>query len=164
VRMRRLVDDMIYLSKLTSKAEAFNEESIKLSDLVQAVAESTQGILMDAQIAWQCGDVPEVVLSGDFDKLVRSFTNLVVNASRYAENKINFNVQKLEKELVFEVRDDGPGLDPNLMEKAFDRFTKGRGGQTGLGLAIVKAIIERHGGTVSVRNDNGAVFEVRLPL
>ncbi|MDP3488394.1 MAG: HAMP domain-containing sensor histidine kinase [Bacillota bacterium] len=164
VRMRRLVDDMIYLSKVTSKVEAFNEESIRLGDLVQATEESTRGILMDANLVLECGQVPDVTITGDFDKLVRSFTNLIANAARYAKTTICLSVEREDNRLLFEVRDDGPGIEPQLMDKAFDRFAKGSRGQTGLGLAIVKAIVERHGGSISVRNDNGAVFEIRLPL
>ncbi|KAF0196359.1 MAG: signal transduction histidine kinase [Bacillota bacterium] len=163
VRMRKLVDDMIYLSKLTSKAEAFNEESIRVGDLVQAMEESTRGILLDANLVLECGQMPDITITGDFDKLVRSFTNLIANGARYAKSTIRLAVAREANALLFEVRDDGPGIEPQLMEKVFDRFTKGSSGQTGLGLAIVKAIVERHGGSVSVRNENGAVFEVRLP-
>jgi two-component system, OmpR family, sensor kinase len=65
------------------------------------------------------------------------------------------------------VRDNGPGIAPEHLPLIFDRFYKSdvarATGGSGLGLSIVKAIVERHGGTVSVRNDSGAVFEILLP-
>jgi len=60
------------------------------------------------------------------------------------------------------VRDDGPGIDPTLGEQAFERFSRGEGGQTGLGLAIVKAIVQSHCGAVAVTNDHGAVFTITM--
>lgn len=164
VRMRRLMDDMIYLSKLTSKTEGFNEETIGLRDLMQAIEESTRGIVMDAHLELKCVPAPDVTLTGDFDKLVRVFTNLIANATRYAAKTISVDVLQHEGGLTLVVRDDGPGIEPHFMDKAFDRFAKGNNGQTGLGLAIVKAIVERHNGTVSVHNEGGAVFTVNLPL
>ena len=69
---------------------------------------------------------------------------------------------------VLTVHDSGAGIPEDQLALIFDRFYKGdasrrSAGGSGLGLSIVKAIIERHGGTISVRNDGGAVFEIVLP-
>jgi signal transduction histidine kinase len=66
------------------------------------------------------------------------------------------------------VRDSGPGIAAEHLPLIFDRFYKAdasrkAAGGSGLGLSIVKEIIERHGGTIRARNDNGAVFEIVLP-
>jgi two-component system OmpR family sensor kinase len=65
------------------------------------------------------------------------------------------------------VRDSGPGVAPEHLPLIFERFYKAdvarATGGSGLGLSIVKAIVERHGGTISVRNERGAVFEILLP-
>ena len=66
------------------------------------------------------------------------------------------------------VRDNGPGIDPSHLPLIFDRFYKAdasrqAAGGSGLGLSIVKAIIERHGGSITVHNDDGAVFDILLP-
>ena len=66
------------------------------------------------------------------------------------------------------VRDTGPGIPEEHLPLIFDRFYKvdaarKAAGGSGLGLSIVKAIVERHGGRISARNDNGAVFEIVLP-
>jgi signal transduction histidine kinase len=67
------------------------------------------------------------------------------------------------------VRDTGPGIPPDQLPHIFDRFYKAdasrkAAGGSGLGLSIARAIVERHGGTIAARNDNGAVFDVTLPL
>jgi signal transduction histidine kinase len=66
------------------------------------------------------------------------------------------------------VRDTGPGIPPAHLPLIFERFYKAdaarkAAGGSGLGLSIVKAIVERHGGTIAARNDNGAVFDIVLP-
>ena len=67
------------------------------------------------------------------------------------------------------IRDNGPGIEASHLSLIFDRFFKADAARTavggsGLGLSIVKAIVERHGGSISARNDGGAVFEILLPL
>src|SRR5262249_57731862 len=70
------------------------------------------------------------------------------------------------------VADEGPGIDPGVGARIFERFTRGdpsrsRGtGGAGLGLSIVAAIVEAHGGRVraSTRDGGGSMFEVRLPI
>jgi signal transduction histidine kinase len=66
------------------------------------------------------------------------------------------------------VRDTGVGIPEEHLPLIFERFYKvdaarKAAGGSGLGLSIVKAIVERHGGRISARNDNGAVFEIVLP-
>ena len=65
------------------------------------------------------------------------------------------------------VGNTGPGIAPEHLPLIFDRFYKAdvsrTSGGSGLGLSIVKAIVERHGGTVTARNEHGALFEILLP-
>jgi signal transduction histidine kinase len=66
------------------------------------------------------------------------------------------------------VHDTGPGIPEDHLPLIFERFYKAdaarkAAGGSGLGLSIVKAIVERHGGTVTARNEQGAVFEIVLP-
>ncbi len=161
--MRRLVDDMIYLSKITGPGEKLVAEPVVLSDLLLAATESTQGIAMDRGLQLVVEPPPEVTITADFDKLVRALTNLIANACRYARSQITVAVYLEQSTVTIEVRDDGPGVEESLLPRVFERFSKGSAGQSGLGLAIVQAIVDGHGGCVSVHNDHGAVFSLRLP-
>jgi signal transduction histidine kinase len=65
------------------------------------------------------------------------------------------------------VKDNGPGIAPEHLPRIFDRFYKAdvarATGGSGLGLSIVKTVVDMHGGTISARNEDGAIFEITLP-
>ncbi|MBR2793541.1 MAG: sensor histidine kinase, partial [Solobacterium sp.] len=67
------------------------------------------------------------------------------------------------EEILVSVEDDGAGIAEEDMPHLFERFYKGKDGRHGIGLAIAKAAAETGGGTITCRNQNGAVFEVRFP-
>jgi signal transduction histidine kinase len=81
---------------------------------------------------------------------------------------MTLSAERAGTQILLSIRDTGPGIAPEHLPNIFDRFykvdvsRKATGG-SGLGLSIAKAIVERHGGAISVRNDNGAVFEILLP-
>jgi len=101
-------------------------------------------------------------------KLRQVFQNLLSNALSFTPEGGKVRVEaRQEGDLVrFDVRDEGPGIAPALLENLFTPFVSKRKGGTGLGLAIVKKIVEAHGGSVEARNNDpppGATFTVRLP-
>ncbi|HWK06912.1 MAG TPA: ATP-binding protein [Puia sp.] len=114
-----------------------------------------------------------IVLGGDESKLKRSIMNLVNNAmDALLDNKVSSPVITISaapdqtgKQVSITIRDNGPGIPPEIMKTIFDPFvTRKKANGTGLGLAIVKQYITAHGGTITVENDNGAVFTILLPM
>ena len=107
---------------------------------------------------------------GDSDRLEQALQNLAANALRHtpADGEILLRSSIAPDGSMLIVRDTGPGIPAEHLPLIFDRFYKvdaarKAAGGSGLGLSIVKAIVERHGGRISARNDNGAVFEILLP-
>ena len=105
-------------------------------------------------------------------QLKQLLTNLLDNAIQFtaAGRAIRFTTRRKENVVEFEIRDEGTGIEPELLPKIFDRFfttanprTGNRG--TGLGLAIAKSIATASGGTISVDSGlgRGSIFVVRLP-
>jgi two-component system CitB family sensor kinase len=97
--------------------------------------------------------------------------NLVDNAldavGPLGGGEIDVSVREEGGEVAVEVRDSGPGVAPELVEEVFTSgFTTkaAEGGYRGFGLALTRTLCVRRGGSVSVRNDDGAVFVARLPL
>ena len=111
---------------------------------------------------------------GDPDRLARALGNLVHNALLHGNGEVTLRAHVDAAWVVVEVEDEGPGMDPELRERAFDRMSRSPGarasGGHGLGLAIVRVIVEEHGGSVRIsggQEDGGAdtrfVVSLRLP-
>src|SRR5690606_23008078 len=119
----------------------------------------------------------EAIVHGDRLQLGILFANLVSNAIRYNRRAGRVDVTLATTSAPGRspmahvvVRDTGPGMDPTVADRMFDRFWRAapsrssREGGTGLGLAIGKAIVDAHGGTIGVESTtNGTTFTVRLP-
>lgn len=171
-RMSRLVEDLLLLARLDEgKQPVF--ESVDLSEML---AEST----FDMQVAapdhrWTL-NIPDdpVEVRGDRNQLQQVISNLLSNARKHTAEGTHVTASLGFAEGGFaEVRisDNGEGIDPEFIDKIFDRFTRadvarsGDAGTTGLGLPIVRAIVEAHGGSIDVQSRPGeTVFKVLLPL
>jgi signal transduction histidine kinase len=107
-----------------------------------------------------------VVVAADMALLRQAVENLVRNAARRAE-RVELLTRIDRHEGVIAVVDDGPGFDPAVLPRVFERYQRGdRRGEAGIGLAIVRAIATAHGGTAVAANnpDQGATVSIRIPL
>ena len=109
-------------------------------------------------------------VAGDPDRLEQAVQNLAANALRHTPDggTVTLSAERIDNSVRLSVSDTGVGIAPEHLSKIFDRFYKvdvsrKAADGSGLGLSIAKAIVERHGGTITARNDNGAVFEILLP-
>jgi len=100
----------------------------------------------------------------------QALSNLLLNAVMHTPAGTPIFVQAATEDHTFVLRvvDNGPGLPPELLPRAFEKFTRARNapaGGSGLGLAIVKGFVEAQGGTISVQNklSGGAMFTIHLP-
>jgi signal transduction histidine kinase len=109
-----------------------------------------------------------VVLSGDPLRVRQALGNLVDNALRHGDGDIVLRSRRAGTGVEIEVSDRGPGFEPGIADRAFERFARGdrartRGG-TGLGMAIVRAVAEAHGGRAEiVPGGEGATVRIWLP-
>jgi CheY-like chemotaxis protein len=174
--MARLVDDLLDVARLTSGRVTLSKAPVDLREIVQR---SIQGIrLAVGEQAHRISiNLPsnEVVVDGDAVRLEQVVGNLLSNAIRYSPKSARIDVvlQVLENEVLIHIRDEGEGIDPELLPRIFDPFVQStqtldrtRGG-LGLGLAIVKNLVLQHGGGVTATSEgkgSGSEFVVRLPL
>ena len=114
------------------------------------------------------GKLPAVV--ADRDRVLQVLSNLLGNAVKFtpAGGAVELAAEARGGEVVFTVRDDGPGIGPDDLPRVFDRFWQGTGtrrGGAGLGLAIARGIVESHGGRIWVESTPGAgsTFSFTLP-
>lgn len=112
-----------------------------------------------------------VIVQADMALLRQAIENVVRNASRRARH-VELVTRTDRSDGVIEIRDNGPGFDPNILPHVFERYQRGDlRGEVGIGLAIVRAIAAAHGGSVTAANipgddggPAGAVVTLRIPL
>lgn len=165
-RMRRLVADLLLLARADAKREAPRQPTDVAGVVVEAAAELGP-VAPGHELSV---DASPSVVEGARDELHRLVSNLMENAVKHTPRgtTVHAAVAPVNGQVVLTVSDDGPGVDPELRDRLFERFVRGsgdRGGSFGLGLAIVRAVAESHGGTVAVEHPDGggARFVVRLP-
>jgi two-component system, OmpR family, phosphate regulon sensor histidine kinase PhoR len=172
LRMERLIDDLLELSRAESGAVPLEMGETFLSSFLARVADQHR------PSAEQAGKTVEVEAGGgafraDLRKLALALSNLVDNALKYGKEggRVTLSGRIEGDACLLEVSDDGPGISPEHLPRIFERFyrvDKGRSrqlGGTGLGLSITKHIVESHGGTIRVetRIGEGTRFTIRIP-
>ncbi|MGB7087372.1 MAG: ATP-binding protein [Phormidesmis sp.] len=169
-RLRELVNDLLDLSKIESgkidmEQIATDPKQIidKAIELLKIQAED-KNIEVTSVIASNLGHV-----NADANKVTWVLTNLIANAIRYANQKIEITARPHGTWVSIAVTDDGPGIAPAYQKKIFDKFvqvkTEKDVGGSGLGLSICREIIKAHGGTIWVESTSGkgSKFTFTLP-
>jgi signal transduction histidine kinase len=175
--LSHMVDDLLDVSRITRGKVQLHPERLDLGQLARTAAEDYRPALEKAglNLALEIPQVPVWVL-GDPTRLAQILNNLLDNAIKFSiRGGITVRVwaDEEKREAVLSVRDEGIGIDPEVMPRLFDAFAQAdrsldrtRGG-LGLGLALVRGLAELHGGKVqafSAGPGRGAEFTVRLPL
>jgi two-component system, OmpR family, phosphate regulon sensor histidine kinase PhoR len=172
-RMKRLVDDLLSLSRIEMNAHVRPSGTVDLTQVAGHVRDVLGGLAKEAGVEISVVVDAPMPVRGDWDELVQVVQNLVENAIRYASSGKLVEIQGHPEEGFFEltVEDHGPGIAPEHLPRLTERFyrinvqeSRSRGG-TGLGLAIVKHILNRHRGRLVIRSElgKGSRFTIRIP-
>jgi len=170
-RLESIIGDLLDLARLEGGATSMRRERVDVKAIFARVAARHERELQErgVRLVQRVEPGAEVVV-GDPDRLEQALQNLAANALRHAPEggEIVLSSSVGPDGSMLSVRDTGPGIPEEHLPLIFERFYKvdaarKAAGGSGLGLSIVKAIVERHGGRISARNDNGAVFEIVLP-
>lgn len=158
VRVSRLVDDLLTLSRLDSGSQALRPEPVGVAPFLHRFLDKYGAAWPQREVVI-AGDNPgPATILVDPDALTRVLTNLIDNAHRYSRRAGRIWVEASCGVETVEIRvvDEGPGFDPKDAERVFDRFyqrSEGRSrrqGGAGLGLSIVQALVEGSGGHVRI--------------
>lgn len=168
-RLTALVADLLELSRLEADgagSASFAELGAALEEAVDRgrFAASAEGVTIDYEV----GDAADVSVDMSAGTLGRVVDNLVKNAVAAGSKRVDLSLSAADSAVVLMVRDDGPGMHPDFLPRAFDRFSRedpARSNQgTGLGLSIVRAAVEAAGGAIELDNSaDGLSVSVRLP-
>ncbi|MFJ6833173.1 sensor histidine kinase [Streptomyces sp. NPDC091209] len=168
VRLQDLAADLLFLARLDA-AEPVESGPLDLADLCRTTLAARHGDRIPVDAGLQTG----VTIEGNSSRLTRLLTNLLDNAQRHADRRIELTLRadQATDTAVLEVSDDGPGIPEADLDRIFERFTRlddARSrdlGGAGLGLAIARDIAAHHNGTLTAEpHPYGARVVARLPL
>ncbi|MCA0304361.1 MAG: PAS domain-containing protein [Proteobacteria bacterium] len=175
-RMRRLVDDLLMLSRIEQHEHARPEGAVDLVPVLKSVLDLLQLKARDREVALQLRLAPGLPRAlGDADELTIVFQNLVDNAIKYTRPGTAVKIAAGpagEGRVAVAVADEGEGIAaahlPRLTERFYrvDAARSRQLGGTGLGLAIVKHVVNRHRGRLDIQSSpgRGSTFTVLLPV
>jgi heavy metal sensor kinase len=166
-RLVRLAEDLLVIARLDQGSVPISTAELDAHELLETAASRAQSRAMREGVSVELSSIDRVTLLGDSPRIEQALGNMLDNALRYARGEVRVSAVAQGSTVELHVRDDGPGFEPELIERAFERFV--RDGQdsragAGLGLAIVAAIAHSHGGHVRAANRSGGGADVWLEL
>ncbi|HZJ72651.1 MAG TPA: ATP-binding protein, partial [Planctomycetota bacterium] len=173
--LARLVDELLDVSRISQGKIALRKESVELGRIVAQSVEIARPLIdQRGQKLVQDGPPGPVWLSADPARIAQVLANLLNNASKYTPEggRIDLVVGASAGEATLVVRDNGSGIEPQLLPHVFELFVQGERsldrsqGGLGVGLTLVKRLVEMHSGRVEAHSDGagkGATFKVVLP-
>ena len=171
-RQSRLVNDLLDISRIETGTLKFNLEHVDLYDIIRESVRSMRDIAEEKGISVHTDLEGETLaITGDHDRLVQVFVNLIGNALKFTEKgEIRIQVRMVAGHPEIRISDTGIGIPPDELGRIFDKFhqvdsglTREVGG-TGLGLAICRGIIKGHGGSIRAESEvgRGSTFVIVL--
>jgi signal transduction histidine kinase len=170
-RLETLIASLLDVAQMRGRGLELRRGRTDLSALVAAVVERFSADLAKSGTVARLDLSRPLIGPWDAERLDQVVANLLANVLKYAPGApVDVIVASREGFAVIEVRDQGPGLSPEIQERAFHPFERASNTQSvgglGLGLFIAKGIVEAHGGVISAesRPGEGAAFIIKLPL
>ena len=168
-RLRRMVDDILFLARAEDPRAQVQHESLRVATECAAVAGFMDALALEGGVTITV-DVPDdLMLCADRVLVRRALVNVVTNAIRHtpAGGRVTLAATIADDLLAIEVRDTGAGVPSDVLPRVFDRYFRlpgaDRGGDsTGLGLAIVRGIMQLHGGSATMCSSVGLGSSVVL--
>ncbi len=178
--MSRMIDDLLDVSRITEGKIELRKQPVAIEAILTAAASSVRSMRtarhQELSVAMPADPV---FLDADATRLEQVFTNLLGNACKYSGHgrHISLSAERAigsdPPEVIVRVRDDGSGIDPELLPRVFDLFVqetrsldRAHGG-LGIGLTLVNRLVKLHGGSVEAHSEglgHGSEFVVRLPI
>lgn len=168
--LHQMFREMLDLSAIESGRQLVRLVPVALADIVRGAVEQLSEQGESRGLAFAVHVPPELRVLADHEQARRALVNVLHNAIKFseAESVIDIGANSEGDEVILSVRDSGPGLTPQDLERIFERFYRGdraRGTPgTGLGLAIARHIMGAHGGSIRAENrpppESGAIFHL----
>jgi signal transduction histidine kinase len=174
IRLQRLTGDILDVTRIESQTLRLNKEEFNLNELISTVIQDCKSQIDSEKIklVYEHRSVNNIIVNADKHRLNQVISNLISNSIKFTQGEcgiISITTKKEQdnKAITIRVKDNGKGIDPEIIPRLFTKFaTKSETG-TGLGLFISKSIVEAHGGRIWAENNKdgkGATFYFTLPV
>jgi two-component system, OmpR family, sensor kinase len=160
-RLVRLAKDLLVLAQADDGRLPLRREPVPVGEVLEAVQEAFRSRVEAAGRAIDA-ESDATILDADRLRLEQALGNLVDNALRHGAGAIRLDAVEHDGQVELHVRDEGPGLPPDFLPHAFERFSRAdparTSGGAGLGLALASAIAEAHGGSAQAAGDRADIW------
>lgn len=170
-RMLRLVEDLLDVARIEMGTFVIELLDHRASSLLEEMTAAVMPLAIQRGVRLETTIAKDFVVRCAFDRVVQVLVNLASNAIGVtpAGRRVTVSVERRRDAAWFDVRDEGPGIEPSAVSHVFERGWHGAEGGlsgAGLGLTIAKGIVEAHGGTIDVDSEHGAgsSFHFEIPL
>lgn len=168
-RLHRLTDNILSVTRIESKSLILKKEIFDINALIENIAKDEEANIENNQVSISIKNVNHPInIEADRDRMSQVISNLLHNAIKFTKTgtiKVSSKIQ--DGNVVVSVKDNGPGIDHQIIPILFSKFTTKSDRGTGLGLYICKNIIEAHDGKIWAENSEdgvGAIFSFSIPV
>jgi signal transduction histidine kinase len=169
-RLQRLTNNILDVTRIESQNLKLNIEQLNMKDVVTEIAKEYGDILRSRnnhaeKIKITC-NADDAIVMADKSRITQVLSNLLSNATEFTrEGEIDVTCEWKDNQAYVKVRDNGSGIDEEILTRLFTKFATKSDKGTGLGLFVSKSIIEAHGGKIWAENnkERGATFAFTLP-
>jgi two-component system sensor histidine kinase VicK len=172
IRLQRLTSDILEVSRIESQTLKLNKEKVNINEKIRNVINDVRSQIHNPdklKIVFAETKSP-IYVYADKTRLYQVIVNLINNAIKFTPGgtiSVIATVKGNDDEVIISIKDNGTGIDPEILPRLFTKFASKSDIGTGLGLFISKNIVEAHGGKMWAENNpdgKGAIFTFTLPL
>lgn len=173
-RMTKLTNDLLYLTQVNYSDVKMIYSDINISDAVESSILTMEAVIFENDINLNYDIEPRLTIHGNSEQIKQVVMILLDNALKYTnpKGKINLVLKKDYNNIILSLTNTGKGIPEEHLGRIFDRFYRvdksrsRKSGGYGLGLSIAKAIIDQHGGKISVSSvlNQSTTFKIELPV
>lgn len=171
-KMTNLINQIMELSKM-ERQNKIEKDKINFSNIILQLLEDYRTLLENNNIELITNIEKDLRIYGNKLMLERLFVNLFTNAMKFTKTTINVSLNRINKEIILQIKDDGVGIAKEEQKYIWDRFfqtsdsrNKDKNKGSGLGLSMVNRIVQLHLATIDVESEvgKGTCFIVKFPI
>lgn len=164
IRIKNILEDLIFLSKINSNSEVYSYKRINVVDIVIKSLEKVESIAIMNDIDLEFIPCEEIFVQCDEDKMVRAFINILSNSLKYGKDLIDVKIVRNGTFVDIVFTDNGEGFKQDILDKILEKPLDTTLNGNGLGIMIVKEIVNIHKGILKIENNEATGARVTISL